>query len=174
MKDAQHRFWAHGPRPENVVKTPPYLTALPDVKEMKINTDHANPEFLIMASDGFWDVFSNEDAVLCVQKWIEAKRNGTFDRFDQRLGDAELHAEEQQGAKLAQDLFPSERDGSTEWKVAPKHFVVEDSNCATHLLKNALGGKRRSLFCGVMQLAPPLSRNVRDDITINVVFFGKV
>ena len=156
------------------MKTPPYLTALPDVKEIKVKDDQSRPDFLIMASDGFWDIFSNEDAVLCVQKWIEARRKGTLDTFDQSVGDTQLVAEVKQGAKLKQDLFKSDDSNTLEWKVKPEHFVVEDSNCATHLLKNALGGKRRSLFLGLMGLQPPLSRDVRDDITIQVLFFGKV
>ena len=43
---------------------------------------------------------------------------------------------------------------------------------ATHLVKNAFGGSRRGLFCGVMSTYPPISRYVRDDITVQVVFFG--
>lgn len=40
-------------------------------------------------------------------------------------------------------------------------------------VKNALGGKRRNLFRGIMSVQPPLSRDVRDDITVHVVFFGQ-
>lgn len=174
MLDAQKRFWAHGPRPNKVIQSPPYLSAIPDVKEIKIQEDQSHPDFLIMASDGFWDIFSNEDAVLCVQKWMKAKKNGSLDRFDQTVGEAELRAEIKKGSKLEQDLHPGETDGQMGWKIKPEHFAVEDPNCATHLLRNALGGKRRSLFCGVLQLSPPLSRDVRDDISIHVVFFGKV
>ena len=172
MSDAQRRFWAHGPRPGGVIKTPPYLTAMPDVKHIKIKTAGPNPDFLIMASDGFWDIVNNEDAVLCVQKWIEAKKEGLLRHLDSRIGQSEMMAEQKKGAKLDQGLF--ERDGHMRWEVKPKHFVVEDPNCAAHLLKNALGGKRRSLFCGLLSLLPPLSLDVRDDITIYVIFFGKV
>ena len=172
ISDAQRRFWAHGPRPGGVIKTPPYLTAVPDVSHINIKTAGPNPDFLIMASDGFWDIVSNEDAVLCVQKWIETNRKGLLGHLDSRIGVSEMMAEQKEGAKLDQDLF--ERDGQVRWKVKPEHFVVEDSNCAAHLLKNALGGKRRSLFCGLVNLPPTISRDVRDDITINVIFFGKV
>jgi pyruvate dehydrogenase phosphatase len=41
-----------------------------------------------------------------------------------------------------------------------------------HLIKNAFGGSRRSLFESVMTIQPPLSRNVRDDVTVTVIFFG--
>lgn len=174
MKDAEKRFWAHGPRPGGVIKTPPYLTAEPEITETKIKQDQSHPDFLIMASDGFWDHMSNENAVLLVQKWLEAKGDGRLKRLDQRIGNAELRAEVAKGSKLDQDLFYSEEHGELKWRIEPKHFVVEDENCATHLLKNVLGGSRRSLFCGVFGLEPPLSRDVRDDITINVVFFGQV
>lgn len=49
---------------------------------------------------------------------------------------------------------------------------MEDENCAVHVAQNALGGKRRDLFAGVMSVQAPYSRNVRDDITVNVIFFG--
>ncbi|KAF1349892.1 phosphatase 2C-domain-containing protein [Delphinella strobiligena] len=172
MLDAQSRFWAHGPRPGGVAKTPPYLTAKPEIKEVKIKGEESQPDFLIMASDGFWDCTSSENAVLLVQQWIDARRNGNFSQFDQSIGDAELRAEQKEGPTLKQDL---ELKGKTrEWTVKPEHFVVEDDNCATHLIKNAFGGNRRSLFCGVMAVSPPLSRDVRDDISVHVVFFGKV
>jgi pyruvate dehydrogenase phosphatase len=70
------------------------------------------------------------------------------------------------------DTWFDEDEKCMKWKVEPKHFVVEDENCGVHLAQNALGGKRRDLFAGVMSVQPPYSRNVRDDITVNVIFFG--
>ncbi|KAI7698566.1 hypothetical protein KC353_g16909, partial [Hortaea werneckii] len=70
------------------------------------------------------------------------------------------------------DTYFDQEEKCMRWRVSPKHFVNEDENCGIHLVKNALGGKRRDLFCGVMSLQPPLSRKVRDDITVHVIFFG--
>ena len=56
--------------------------------------------------------------------------------------------------------------------ITPELFAIEDlDNAAVCLAKNALGGKRRSMFCGAMTVPPPIRRNVRDDITVQVIFF---
>ncbi|CAG8595745.1 8783_t:CDS:1 [Paraglomus occultum] len=44
-------------------KTPPYVTARPDVKHIKITPDD---KFLVIATDGLWDSMSSEDAVALV------------------------------------------------------------------------------------------------------------
>jgi pyruvate dehydrogenase phosphatase len=56
----------------------------------------------------------------------------------------------------------------------PEDFVYEEHNAATHLVQNAFGGARRGLFCGAMAEQYPLSRHARDDISVYVIFFGKV
>lgn len=70
------------------------------------------------------------------------------------------------------DTWWDEEEKCLKWKSSPKHFVNEDDHAAVHLVKNALGGKRRDLFTGLMSLHAPFSRNVRDDITVHVIFFG--
>ena len=70
------------------------------------------------------------------------------------------------------DTYYDEEERTLKWRVSPKHFIVEDDNAGIHLIKNVLGGNRRELFNGVMTVQPPLSRQVRDDITVHVVFFG--
>ena len=51
---AHDYFWGPSPRPNHLIKTPPYLTAEPEVTETRVRTG-AHPDFLIMASDGLWD-----------------------------------------------------------------------------------------------------------------------
>ena len=58
--------------------------------------------------------------------------------------------------------------------MATEDFVYEEHNAATHLVQNAFGGAKRGLFCGAMAEQYPLSRYARDDISVYVVFFGKV
>lgn len=185
---SHEKLWGPSPRPNGVIKTPPYLTAEPEIMETRIQTG-TNPDFLIMASDGLWDNMSSEVAVKCVQAWLDknkpmdfldAQQQATKTWRDVLKGDAssELQSraptfstpEELNGDD---DSYYDEEEKCRKWKVEPKHFVVEDANCGVHVLKNALGGKRRDLFTGVMSVQPPLSRNVRDDITIHVIFFGQ-
>jgi len=52
-------------------------------------------------------------------------------------------------------------------------FVVEDKNAATHLVRNALGGKDKDMVCALLTLPSPYSRRYRDDLTVEVIFFGE-
>jgi len=56
-RKAKERFF--GDRPLQDSKTPPYLTAEREVPNPRVR----EVDFLILASDGFWDHFSSEDAV---------------------------------------------------------------------------------------------------------------
>ncbi|KAL1637953.1 hypothetical protein SLS56_000510 [Neofusicoccum ribis] len=164
ITEAQQKYWGTGPRPN--AKTPPYLTAEPVIEETTVQLGSAkgSGDFLIMASDGFWDHVSSEDAVECVARWIEAKKAG-------RLSGPATAPGKRAGKK--EDWWLDEGK-YVEWRATPEHFVVEDDNVATHLVRNAFGGARRNLFCGVMTAYPPISRNVRDDTTVQVIFFGDV
>lgn len=62
------------------------------------------------------------------------------------------------------------------WKEVSPNFVderttIQDDNAAVHLMRNALGGNHSELIAGRLALTPPYSRNRRDDITVQVVFF---
>nr|POE68848.1 5'-3' exoribonuclease 2 [Quercus suber] len=70
-RKAQQLYWGPSPRPDRLIKTPPYLTAEPEIMETRIDDNEHHPDFLIMASDGLWDNISSEDAVTCVQMWLD-------------------------------------------------------------------------------------------------------
>ncbi|KAK5013637.1 [Pyruvate dehydrogenase [acetyl-transferring]]-phosphatase 1, mitochondrial, partial [Cryomyces antarcticus] len=62
------------------------------------------------------------------------------------------------------------------WGVtAPQNerFVVQDKNAATHLVRNALGGKDQDMVCALLTLPSPYSRRYRDDLTVEAIFFGE-
>ncbi|RJE25695.1 Protein phosphatase 2C [Aspergillus sclerotialis] len=62
QQDLKKRFYGPVPlTPKYDIRTPPYLTAEPVVTSTKINP--SKPSFLIMATDGMWDMLSNEQAV---------------------------------------------------------------------------------------------------------------
>lgn len=149
VKTIQHCFGGSGPRPQS--KTPPYLTASPEVTTRKVQGD----DFVIMASDGLWDVISNDDAVACVSQWLKEKK---------KAGPKHVV-----GAKSNWER----EDGWATYKATPKYFAIEDmDNAAVCLLKNALGGTRREMIQGLATAPTPLSRNARDDMTIQVIFFN--
>ena len=151
VEEAQKKFRRGAPRQE--YKTPPYMTAEPVVTETNVNAGPKG-DFLIMASDGVWDHISSEDAVECVARWINWMKAGK-----------------------PVTVFPNTSPVfscwiDAKWKTKPEHFVVEDKNAAVHLIKNAFGGSSRGLFCDVMSEDPPVSRCVRDDTTVQIIFFG--
>lgn len=142
----------HGTEPRAKSKTPPYMIATPEVTTRHVQTS----DFVILASDGLWDVMSNEDAVTCVSRWLSARRSG-----------------KQEAVKDAKTTgYTIDEDGWPSYKATPEHFAIEDlDNAAVCLVKNALGGTRRAMFCGSMSATTPTSRYVRDDITVQVIFF---
>ncbi|KAF2752727.1 protein serine/threonine phosphatase 2C, partial [Pseudovirgaria hyperparasitica] len=154
------QFWAQKSIEKN--KTPPYFTAEPEVT----STTVGNGDFIILASDGLWDHITSEDAVECVSRWAAAVKQGKIDPS----GPTKLPRSKFE----RRPAFEREDEDSRfiTWRATPEHFVVEDSNAATHLVKNAFGGSRRALFCGVIGTYSPISRYVRDDVTVQVVFFG--
>lgn len=168
-----------------MIKTPPYLTAEPEVVETRISERTDHPDFLIMASDGLWDVMSSKDAVTCVQIWLEKNQPAAFLQGNNEETWSDFVKKREQTARsvptftsakdLASDngVYFDEKEKCLKWRTDPKYFVNEDDHAGVHLVKNALGGKRRDLFTGVMSVQPPLSRSVRDDITVNVIFFGQ-
>ncbi|KAF2095067.1 protein serine/threonine phosphatase 2C [Rhizodiscina lignyota] len=178
------KFWGPTPRPDGMILTPPYLTAEPEIMETEIQTGE-KPDFLIMASDGLWDNMSSEDAVTCVQQWLDkyspaevVEAHSISKRLRKKFRlwrDPEPETPLQTGeydVNEDHDTYFDPEEKCLKWRVSPKHFIVEDDHCGMHLIKNALGGKRRNLFCGILSVPPPLARNVRDDVTVHVIFFG--
>jgi pyruvate dehydrogenase phosphatase len=149
--ECKEKFFWKAPRPG--YKTPPYLTAEPVVTTTQIR---GNDEFMILASDGLWDHLSNEQAVKLVEMWLVAQKEGTIGKTARRP--------QAVGKVTTKTLYGDER-------MKDKDFTVEDQNVATHLVRNALGGADTEKLCGLVGVQPPLAREVRDDITVQVVFF---
>ncbi|QIW97179.1 hypothetical protein AMS68_002697 [Peltaster fructicola] len=182
-------LWTSPPRPKGVVKTPPYLTARPEVKDVKIQLG-AKPDFLILASDGLWDQLSTEQAVELVQMWLDKYNPKDValtaqkllqgpDRLATCTGDVltpgsspTLTSHEASNDKSDADLYYDPEEKSLRWKNKREYFTVENESCSNHLVRNALGGNRDGLFAALMSLPPTRTRDVRDDITTTVVFFG--
>ncbi|PNS19621.1 hypothetical protein CAC42_7465 [Sphaceloma murrayae] len=161
--DAHKRFWGPKPRPGGVVKTPPYVTAEPEVTVTELVVRGKTADFVIMASDGLWDHLSNEDAVLCVEEWLRRKRAGDI----RKLTTSETMANE--------DMYYDERPGyGLGWRIKPEYFSYEDDNAAACLVRNAFGGRRKNLVERVSKAQPPHARDVHDDTTVLVTFYGDV
>ncbi|KAI0355181.1 protein serine/threonine phosphatase 2C [Trametes cingulata] len=163
-RDVQDRLKRQylGRTPLPNVKTPPYLTAEPEVTSVRVQPG----DFLIMASDGLWECLTNEEAVGLVGHWRDAMRSTRSPRAHDAptLSSPELPVQRE----------ADEDDRTVRYRQwgAEKRFVTVDENAATHLLRNALGGADTDLAAALLSMRAPRSRTYRDDITIVVVFFA--
>lgn len=150
VKTIENGFAGFSPAPQS--KTPPYVTARPELTTRQVQRD----DFVIMASDGLWDVMSSEDAVACVSQWCKERNKSSPKPATSTKGNWKI-----------------DKSGHVSYKATAEHFTFEDKeNAAVCLLRNALGGSRRNLVLGALTSTTPLSRYFRDDITIQVIFFN--
>ncbi|KAL2074774.1 hypothetical protein VTL71DRAFT_8553 [Oculimacula yallundae] len=156
QKDLKKRFG--GPsnlNPKYKVLTPPYLTAEPVVTSTRI--DPGKPAFLIMATDGLWDNLSSQQAVDLVAKWLDTPKESR--KENARASEKKYEPYDFSGPE-SNELFKKEKT------------IVQDGNAAVHLVRNSLGGNHHEMIAGRLAYGSPFSRDVRDDVTVQVVFFN--
>jgi len=138
-----------GRTPSQLLKTPPYVTAEPVVTTTKIEPE--NGDFVVMATDGLWEMLTNEEVVGLVGQWIE-KQNGEGDgttnswlkMFSGRRKGLPVEHEKPNLAEDGQKTPIRQRQWGVE-SGEDQRFVVADKNAATHLVRNALGGKNTEM-----------------------------
>jgi len=176
----QH-FFARAP--SSVLKTPPYVTAEPVITTTKIEPEKG--DFVVMATDGLWEMLTNEEVVGLVGKWIESQRvapaaGGSGSQLDsvwtrifgsRNKNAAGLPVETARGPDGTGGQKTPFR-GVRQWSEGSDSFVVQDPNVATHLVRNALGGSNQEQVSALLTLPAPFSRRYRDDLTVQVIFFG--
>ncbi|KAI1084071.1 protein serine/threonine phosphatase 2C [Whalleya microplaca] len=158
------------------LKTPPYVTAEPVVTTTKVQPEKG--DFLVMATDGLWEMLTNEEVVGLVGKWIETQTKEQSNSQLNSVWSKIFGSSQSLPVESCKDAGP---DGQKtpirlrQWGISPdekERFVVKDKNVATHLIRNALGGKNEEQVCALLTLVSPFSRRYRDDLTVQVVFFG--
>lgn len=164
-------FFARTPSPR--LLTPPYVTAEPVVTTTQISPEKG--DFLVLATDGLWEMLTNEEVVGLVGKWLETQ-HGT-------PGSPAAAASSSQFGSVWSRLFgsqprdlPVEKGGAAggegqktpirlqQWGISPDdkgRFVAKDDNAATHLVRNALGGKNEEQVSALLTLPSPFSRRYR-------------
>lgn len=159
-----------GRRLPNNLNSPPYVTAEPVITTTKVSPE--NNDFLVMASDGLYEMLSNEEIVGLVVKWMEnekmVKPNKSFWNY---FGSSEKGLPEVSDVtndKTSKQPFRKTRQSFL------GGYLLEDKNVSTHLIRNALsnGGSREQTLM-LISIPNPVSRRYRDDLTVTVVFFGK-
>lgn len=171
-----------GRSPSRFLKTPPYVTAEPVVTRTKI--DPAKGDFVVMATDGLWEMLTNEEVVGLVGQWLETQASTSDASKPANSGWLQSWFSNQKAGALPIEHH-DQGDGSgqrapvrqQQWGIPTgqeQRFVVEDKNAATHLVRNALGGKDKDMLSALLTLPSPYSRRYRDDLTVQVIFFGEV
>ncbi|CAF2842266.1 unnamed protein product [Rotaria sp. Silwood2] len=139
--------------------TPPYLTVRPEISKHKLTK---KDKFLVLATDGVWDLLSSERVVQLIfnhQKGIQS-----FDRFV-------LHKSGTTATLKLKEI--------NELLLARQQAIINqpiDQNSATHLIRYALAYTSKGQFDSKLLsdvLTFPNPRSIRDDITITVVYFDQ-
>ncbi|PGH07815.1 hypothetical protein GX51_01525 [Blastomyces parvus] len=179
-RETQDKIKRHffGRTPHQLLKTPPYVTAEPIITTTPV--EPRNGDFVVLATDGLWEMLTNEEVVGLVGQWIEHQRSlaqGTHGSTKAWLqswfsSESNLPVENSGVGKSSGQRLPI-RQQQYNIPATSSRFVVEDKNAATHLVRNALGGKDQDMVCALLTLPSPYSRRYRDDLTVEVIFFGE-
>jgi pyruvate dehydrogenase phosphatase len=160
-------FFGRTPSPN--LRTPPYVTAEPVVTTTQIHPEKG--DFVVMATDGLWEMLTNEEVIGLVGQWIEKQSSDSSESLGSSW--AKMFKNEKKGLPVEQQQKGdggAKRDGQKkpirqqQWGVKGgqnDRFVVEDKNVATHLVRNALGGRDRDMVCALLTLPAPYSRRYR-------------
>ena len=158
-----------GRTPSQLLRTPPYVTAEPVVTTTKIEPEKG--DFVVMATDGLWEMLTNEEVVGLVGQWIEKQSSESNVNGNLASSWARMFSSQQKGLPVEQGKSGNiKKDGQKtpirqqQWGVKGgenERFVVEDKNVATHLVRNALGGKDKDMVCALLTLPAPYSRRYR-------------
>lgn len=144
--------------------TPPYVTARPEITTTKIDP---NTKFMVLGSDGLFELLTNEEIAGLVIRWLQCNSSGTNSTTTSQdklphVTDLSAHKEFLRPAFR----YQSTKEGST-------GYLMEDKNVATHLIRNALSaGGSKEYVSTLVSIPSPMSRKYRDDLTVTVVFFG--
>lgn len=160
----RENFFGRSPSP--LLKTPPYVTAEPVVTTTKISPE--NGDFVVLATDGLWEMLTNEEVVGLVGQWIESQAPGAsssqFDKAWSKIFGSQhkpLPVEQSKDTTLDGQKTPIRVQ---QWGIDPDakdRFMVRDKNVATHLVRNALGGANEEQVCALLTLPSPFSRRYR-------------
>ena len=163
IQDKIKKFF-FGRTPNALLKTPPYVTAEPLITAAKIKPEDG--DFVVLATDGLWEMLTNEEVVGLVGRWLEKQRPGVAkgswtSSFVGGSSNKDLPVEKQSKDPGQKGQRAPVRQMQYDIKENDERFVVEDENVATHLVRNALGGRDRDLVCALLSLISPNSRRYR-------------
>lgn len=159
-------FFGRSPSP--LLKTPPYVTAEPVVTTTKVNPEKG--DFLVLATDGLWEMLTNEEVVGLVGQWIESQASSSGSSTSQfEAAWSKIFGSQNKPLPVEQSKTGANDGQRTpirlqQWGINPDakdRFTVKDKNVATHLVRNALGGHNDEQVRALLTLPSPFSRRYR-------------
>jgi len=164
IEELKKSFFARSP--SALLKTPPYVTAEPIITTTKVEPEKG--DFVVMATDGLWEMLTNEEVVGLVGQWLDAEgsQNGRGSQSQSwvkswRSTQKELPIDQKGAASGEGQRAPIRQQQWGTKTSMNERFVVEDKNAATHLVRNALGGKDQDQLSALLTLPSPFSRRYR-------------
>ncbi|KAF8191676.1 phosphatase 2C-like domain-containing protein [Mycena galopus ATCC 62051] len=156
-----------GPIPAENVKTPPYISAEPDVNTIKVMPG----DFLVLSSQWLAESLTDEEVVGLTGAWLDKNRDfGLYLPVDQVDSSDPTPAEVIMPDALPVNLKDDKTVMYRRWKT-PKRFVNVGYNPTTHLMNNAMGGANSDLREALLELTPSESEGNTKSLGIVVVFF---
>ena len=147
LKEFAVPLYGHGVLPSHYY-TPPYVTCKPEVLHRQLNY---KDKFLVLATDGLWDLLTPGRVIDLIGNHMHGQQS--FDLYS---------LPDDRPIKL-REVF----EDLTKRRVSISHQPI-DHNSATHLIRYALGNDHFQLSNYLLADSP---RNIRDDITITIVYF---
>lgn len=190
-----------GRGPPRLLQTPPYVTARPEIEWRRLPSSQSSPgsegaatkqsqstkelKFIVMATDGLWDMLSNEHVGgLVAGHLAQLKGTVSASELERRFmgpsaSSTTASSANQTSGSTQQPTSAATPSASQQPRTVQHHplagtgvestFTFEDSNLATHLVRNALGGADRWRVRALLAIPAPDARRFRDDITVNVI-----
>ncbi|WVQ80477.1 hypothetical protein IAT38_002582 [Cryptococcus sp. DSM 104549] len=160
LQEKFRRNWPHCDECPN--KTPPYVTAEPEVVWRDLHPASGEQlKFVAMSTDGLWDRLTSEEASHLLTAHLSQRKQPDILQSD--ITSLFPHQDPLPEGEHPYPKQDTATDGS---------WVFEDDNAATHLVRNGLGGADRVLRRQMLSVKKPGVRQVRDDITAMVLWFN--
>ncbi|XP_054748469.2 pyruvate dehydrogenase [acetyl-transferring]-phosphatase 1, mitochondrial-like [Lytechinus pictus] len=137
--------------PPKSYHTPPYLITTPEVTYRRLTP---NDKFLILASDGLWDMLTNDKAVQLVGEHMKSMKASSSYSVEEGSTLKNIMADLKERMDILKSL---------------------DTNSATHLIRYALCGVANDFdlnkLAEILSLPDAIARQHRDDMTVTVIYF---
>nr|GAT43746.1 predicted protein [Mycena chlorophos] len=166
--EVQQRLHRHylGPPPDPRVKTPPYLSAEPDISSIKVESG----DFLVLTTSFVPQALTDAEVVGLLGAWTQAHGDTLYSTLTEKFPDPPKGLLEP-GELPVKAREKEDRTVFFRRWGATKEFVNTQPNPAVHIADNAMGGADEHLRHALLDMPPPESEGNTLPMGVVVVFF---